>query len=144
MLNDSSILRGTLHVFVAFDWGDELDLDAARRLVPAESQDLARRRRTPSSIGYRPAPLRYPLAAPAIELPEVGPVQCRGRGDRVRFRRRERIAANSFRIDCRRTESSGWIAVRSAVFGRCGATRLQRIIRKLETGDSAGRVESAG
>jgi hypothetical protein len=74
MLNDSSILRGTLHVFVAFDWGDELDLDEARRLLPAESQDLARRRRTPSSIGYRPAPLRYPLAAPAIELPELGPV----------------------------------------------------------------------
>jgi hypothetical protein len=72
MLKDDAILHGTLHVFVAFDWGDELDLDAARRLLPAESQDLARRRRTPSSIAYRPAPLRYPLTMPPINLPELG------------------------------------------------------------------------
>jgi hypothetical protein len=31
-----------------------------------------RRRRTPSSIAYRPPPLRYPLGTPAIELPELG------------------------------------------------------------------------
>jgi hypothetical protein len=69
-----TILRGTLHVFVAFDWGDEVDLEAARRLAPAESQDLARRRRTPSSIAYRPAPLRYPLSMPHIELLELGTI----------------------------------------------------------------------
>ncbi len=74
MLKDDAILHGTLHVFVAFDWGDELDLDAARRLLPAESQDLARRRRTPSSIAYRPAPLRYPLMMPPVDLPELGAV----------------------------------------------------------------------
>ena len=74
MLADDFPLRGTLHIFVAFDWGDEIDLDRARRLFPAESQDLARRRRTPSSIAYRPAPLRYPLKLPALELPEVGSI----------------------------------------------------------------------
>ena len=30
-------VAGTLHVFVAFDWGEEIDLDQARRLVPAEA-----------------------------------------------------------------------------------------------------------
>ncbi|HEY2760055.1 MAG TPA: hypothetical protein VGI75_04910 [Pirellulales bacterium] len=75
MLPDEFKLCGTLHIFVAFDWGDEIDLDRARRLFPAESQDLARRRRTPSSIAYRPAPLRYPLKMPPIELPEIGQVR---------------------------------------------------------------------
>lgn len=74
MFSDQTILRGTLHVFVAFDWGDEIDLEQARRLAPAESQDLARRRRTPSSIAYRPAPLRYPLVMPQLELPEIGAI----------------------------------------------------------------------
>src|SRR5882757_5989961 len=72
MLTDQSLLRGTLHVFVAFDWGEEIDLDEARRLLPTESEELARRRRTPSSIAYRPPPLRYPPGVPTIELPELG------------------------------------------------------------------------
>jgi hypothetical protein len=75
MLSDQSLLRGTLHVFVAFDWGDEIDLDEARRLLPTESEELARRRRTPSSITYRPAPLRYPLSVAPIALPELGDVK---------------------------------------------------------------------
>jgi hypothetical protein len=75
MLNDETILHGTLHVFVAFDWGDEIDLERARQLRPTQSEALARRRRTPSSIGYRPAPLRYPLNLPPIALPELGDVQ---------------------------------------------------------------------
>jgi hypothetical protein len=75
MLDDKTILRGALHVFVAFDWGDEVNLEEARRLLPAESQDLARRRRTPSSIAYRPAPLRYPLGGVRLELAEIGAVE---------------------------------------------------------------------
>ncbi|HWB00582.1 MAG TPA: hypothetical protein VG713_18945 [Pirellulales bacterium] len=51
-------LCGTLHLFVAFDWGDEIDLAHAARLVPSELQTLARRSRTPASVVYRPAPLR--------------------------------------------------------------------------------------
>src|SRR5215471_13603557 len=74
MLNENTLIRGTLHVFVAFDWGDEIELDQARRLAPTQTEELARRRRTPSSIGYRPPPLRYPLSVPSITLPELGQV----------------------------------------------------------------------
>jgi hypothetical protein len=67
-------VAGTLHVFVAFDWGEELDLEQARRLVPAETHTLPRRPRTPTSVVYRPAPLFFPLAPMALSLPELGPV----------------------------------------------------------------------
>jgi hypothetical protein len=68
-------LGGVLHVFVAFDWGEEINLEQARRLAPAEIRELPRRRRTPASITYRPSPLRYLLTAPTVDLPEVGAVQ---------------------------------------------------------------------
>jgi hypothetical protein len=68
-------LTGVLHVYVAFDWGEELDLEQARRLVPAEIHDLPRRRRTPSSITYRPPPLHIALPPATLDLPEVGTVQ---------------------------------------------------------------------
>lgn len=55
------LLRGVLHLFVAFDWGDEIDLARAAELVPGQQPELARRRRTPSSMGYRPTPLRVAL-----------------------------------------------------------------------------------
>jgi hypothetical protein len=66
------MLSGTLHIYVAFDWGDEVDLERARSLVTAEARDVARRRRTPSSIGYRPLPLRFALPGVALELPQLG------------------------------------------------------------------------
>jgi hypothetical protein len=75
MLTEQPLLCGTLHVFVAFDWGDEVDLERARKLLPTQSEELARRKRTPSSFGYRPAPLRYPLTVPSMTLPELGTVQ---------------------------------------------------------------------
>jgi len=65
-------LAGTLHIHVAFDWGGEVDLDRARRLVPAEWLTLPRRPRTPPSIDYRPPPLRFVLANVVLDLPEVG------------------------------------------------------------------------
>jgi hypothetical protein len=71
MLSDETIFCGTLHVFVAFDWGEEIDLDTARKLLPTQNEELARRKRTPSSIAYNPAPLRYPLEVPQISLPEL-------------------------------------------------------------------------
>ncbi len=74
-LGPDTVLSGTLHVYVAFDWGEEIDLDTARRLVPAEVQGLARRPRTPSSITYRPPPLRYRLGVAPLSLPEVGVVR---------------------------------------------------------------------
>ncbi len=70
-LSDSTLLSGMLHVYLAFDWGEEIDLEKAQKLFPAELQTLARRRRTPASIAYRPPPLRYPLTAPALGLAEI-------------------------------------------------------------------------
>jgi hypothetical protein len=67
-------LAGLLHVYVAFDWGEEIFLDRARKLVAAEIGGLPRRRRTPSSITYRPAPLRVPLPAVEFHLPELGSI----------------------------------------------------------------------
>src|SRR5258708_35114072 len=71
-LGDDTPLTGTLHVFVAFDWGEEVDLEQARKLVPAEVQALARRPRTPSSIAYRLAPLRFVLGHLSVQMPEIG------------------------------------------------------------------------
>src|SRR6516164_1964161 len=68
-----SLLAGTLHVYVAFDWGDEIDLDQARRLAPADQPEFPRRRRTPSSISYRPPPLRFLLDPWTLDLPGAGP-----------------------------------------------------------------------
>jgi hypothetical protein len=64
-----------LHIYVAFDWGEEVDLDRARSLVPAEVHTLPRRRRTPSSIAYRPPPLRFQHDSLGLNLPELGAVQ---------------------------------------------------------------------
>jgi len=66
-------IAGVLHIFVAFDWGDSLDLPLARGLVATGSyQELTRRRRTPSSFAYRPAPLHIQLPSASIELAEIG------------------------------------------------------------------------
>jgi hypothetical protein len=70
----AAVWPGTLHAFVAFDWGDEVDLEHARRLVPAEVLDLPRRRRTPTSFAYRPPPLRFRTGPVALQLPEIGAV----------------------------------------------------------------------
>src|SRR5438477_6874718 len=67
-----SVLSGVLRAYIAFDWGEEVDLAQARTLVPARVQELPRRRRTPTSIAYRPPPLRFQLAPIRIELAEVG------------------------------------------------------------------------
>jgi hypothetical protein len=69
---------GVLHIHVAFDWGDSVDLAAAHRLVPAAAHALPRRRRTPSSIEYRPLPLRLSLSPVAMELPEIGEAHATG------------------------------------------------------------------
>src|SRR5262245_30127890 len=69
------VVRGVLHLHVAFDWGDEVDLDHARRLVPAEVHNLPRRRRTPTSITYRPPPLHFVMPPVPLHLPEVGAVR---------------------------------------------------------------------
>jgi hypothetical protein len=67
-----SQLAGTLHVDVAFDWGEEIDLARAQSLAPATYLVLPRRSRTPPSIAYRPPPLRFRLTPVHLELPGVG------------------------------------------------------------------------
>ncbi len=74
-LTAETALVGVLHIYVALDWGDEVDLERARRLAPAELLTLARRSRTPSSISYRPLPLRFRLPPLPLELAELGAVQ---------------------------------------------------------------------
>src|SRR5437879_5548365 len=59
----------TIHLAFAFDIGYEIDLERARRLLPGESGPLPRRRRTPESIQYRPAPLRAAIDADRLSLP---------------------------------------------------------------------------
>lgn len=71
----SAVVEGTLHVDVAYDWGDEIDLARAASLAPSEAQGLARRPRTPASIGYRPAPLRFRLSPAAVTLPDRAPIE---------------------------------------------------------------------
>ena len=56
-------LYATIHLAFAFDLGYEIDLERARPLLAGEAGALARRRRTPESIRYRPAPLRVALDA---------------------------------------------------------------------------------
>src|SRR4051794_19895326 len=66
---------GTLHIYVAFDWGEQIRLDEAARQVPASRQELPRRRRTPPSFTYRPPPLHLALEPVMLDLPEIGVVQ---------------------------------------------------------------------
>jgi hypothetical protein len=62
-------LAATVHLAFAFDIGDEIDLDRTREILQAEPGQLPRRRRTPESIGYRPAPIRIELEPAGITLP---------------------------------------------------------------------------
>jgi hypothetical protein len=66
---------GTLHIYVAFDWGEQIQLEEASLQIGASRQELPRRRRTPSSFSYRPSPLHLTLDPVALELAEIGPLQ---------------------------------------------------------------------
>lgn len=66
---------GKLHIFIAFDWGDEIDLEKSVQLAPASIHDLPRRRRTPSSFSYRPPPLFLPMVPISLELAELGRIE---------------------------------------------------------------------
>ena len=68
-------LAGHLWVFVAFDWGEDVDLSHARRLAQGQALELIRRPRTPSSFTYKPAPLRFPLHPLTLPLPKLDAVQ---------------------------------------------------------------------
>jgi hypothetical protein len=78
------MLQGTLHIYVAFDWGDEILLDRVRSMgrfagpeFRPEVSHLPRRRRTPGSFFYRPAPLQIGLPNVELDLLELGSVSAR-------------------------------------------------------------------
>jgi hypothetical protein len=68
----AAAVQGLLHVYVAFDWGDEVDLERAGQLVAGSPQELPRRRRTPSSFTYRPPPVHVKLEPAKLDVPELG------------------------------------------------------------------------
>ena len=69
-----AVLQGWLFILVAFDWGDEVNLEQAGRLAPGELLELPPRPRTPTSIAYKRRPLHFSLAAQCCELPGVEPL----------------------------------------------------------------------
>lgn len=70
----TDLFAGVLHSFVAFDWGDEIDLQKARQHIPAELHALPRKARTPPSIAYESPPLRLGLLPVALKMPVLGAV----------------------------------------------------------------------
>lgn len=68
----TTLLEGALHMDVAFDWGEEIELERARRLAEATADELPRRPRTPSSIAYKPPPLVFALPPVTLQLPPLG------------------------------------------------------------------------
>src|SRR5262245_3007792 len=62
-------LTGRLSIYVAFDWGEEINLELARKQGAGVVLDMMRRARTPHSIAYRPPPLRFPLGPVVIAMP---------------------------------------------------------------------------
>ena len=53
----------------AFDIGYEIDLERVGPLLQGHQGGLPRRRRTPESIRYRPAPIRVPVETGEVRLP---------------------------------------------------------------------------
>jgi hypothetical protein len=79
------VLDVVVHLDHAFDIGYEIDLDRARRLLQVSEGALPRRRRTPESIRYRPAPLRVPIDASSLLLPGDAPTVVPPRGELAVF-----------------------------------------------------------
>jgi hypothetical protein len=78
-------VRATVHLAFAFDIGDEIDLDRVRHLLQGERGQLPRRRRTPESIGYRPAPIRVELEPAGIVIPGAWSFEKPPRGELTLF-----------------------------------------------------------
>jgi hypothetical protein len=119
------VLTGKLHVVVAFDWGDEIDLERVRQLVPAQVHVLPRRRRTPTSIAYQPPPLLLTLAPITLELPEMGCVQAAACATLFDFA----AVSVALRLPLHHTteqlrDLAGWLADPSAIVERVQATLL--------------------
>ena len=78
-LNPSTAeLQTILHLFVAFDWGDEIDVPHAARLVPGEMHAAPASAGVTPPLQYRPAPLRFRVPGLSLKLPECAPVTVDG------------------------------------------------------------------
>jgi hypothetical protein len=125
------VVRGTLHVHVAFDWGDEVDLDKARHLVPSERHALPRRRRTPSSIAFRPPPLRFMLDPLPLTFPELGDVRLVGEATVFDFAGVSAALRVPFELSARRlVQLAGWLAEPATVV-QAARNALQPLYEKL-------------
>jgi hypothetical protein len=78
-------LAVAVHLAFAFDIGDEINLELARQTLQGELGQIPRRKRTPESIGYRPAPIRVPLEPAGILLPGDCPVTKNPRAELTLF-----------------------------------------------------------
>ncbi len=75
-LNPSTAeLQTILHLFVAFDWGDEIDVPHAAQLVPRELQVAPAHPAGSPPLHYHPAPLRLRVAGLSLNLPECPPAK---------------------------------------------------------------------
>ena len=138
----TDLLHGTLHIFVAFDWGDEVDLEQAGRLAPGALLTLARRPRTPTSVAFQPTPWRFRLAAVPMEIPELGRVEAAAEATVFDF------GAVSVGLHLPLALSRASISrlagslSDSAVDCASGADRRRRIARQTFAGHRATRLES--
>lgn len=74
----SLVLHGRLHVLIAMDVGEEIDLNRVAQMAQAHKHEFPRRPRTPSSFAYHPAPVRL-LARPVeLDVPGLGAVAVPG------------------------------------------------------------------
>lgn len=64
-----TVLYATIYLALALDIGYEIDLERVREALQGVKGTLPRRRRTPESIQYRPAPVRAVVAADSLNLP---------------------------------------------------------------------------
>ena len=115
-------LSVVVHLAFAFDIGDEIDLERARQMLQGELGQLPRRRRTPESIGYRPAPIRVPLEPVGLQPAGRGRpgAESESRADHLRFRRDLAGRAVPLAGD----------ALRALATGRCARRAGRRSMRR--------------
>jgi hypothetical protein len=125
------LFSGVLHTFVAFDWGEEVNLENARRLVPAEVHALERKSRTPPSIAYQSPPLRFDLPPLALTLPVLGAVQAPADLMLFDFGAASLAVQMPFRLRAAElTELAGTLADPAALV-KAARTALEPLYRKL-------------
>jgi hypothetical protein len=135
--------HGILHSFVAFDWGDSIDLERARVLQPAELHALSRRRRTPSSFHFHPAPLRAQLPEVRLTLPEIGECHAEAVATIFDFAAVSLDLNISFDLDSTSlVKLAGWLADPSQIVEAARAALLPLYQRLMPTIRSPGWNES--